>query len=180
MKANQPIDIEKPKTHVKQIIPFDNGLVIVFDHYVDCYLLSEYDGWHCVFESRYIENEINFVDFHFESTIPLRFMLAICEKQIVLWSTPPFSLLENFNHALYFRSRQHFSRMQKIEEIGKFSLNNYQIDSMFFIGSQLGNYCNKTNDQNVTFNVFFIQLQSTKKKDESEFGTVQDGGLFKI
>lgn len=128
---------------MKQIVPFDNGLVIVFKHYIKCYRVSDYDGWQCVFESEYIANEITLVDFHFESSITMRCMLAICEKEIILWSTRRFQYLiqnPNASNALLNRSRNIYFKMDEIEEIGRFNLNNYPVDCMFFIGAQLGKF----------------------------------------
>ena len=127
---------------VKQIVSFDNGLVVVYNHYVRCYRLSDNYGWQCLFDI-YIENEIVLADFHFEFSIDLRFMLAICEKDIRLWSTPRFPYLPNgqqaFNNNILYRARNNNSKMYESEEIGRFNLNNYPVDSMFFIGAQLGN-----------------------------------------
>lgn len=138
---------------MKQIVSFDNGLVVVYNHCVNCYRLSDNYGWQCVFESGFIENEIVSVDFHFEFSMDLRFMLAICEKEIRLLSTRrlPYQLENNGgggggvggvgqpfnNNSVLYRSR-HSNTTKKCEEIGRFHLNNYPIDSMFFIGPQLG------------------------------------------
>lgn len=146
LKANHPKEMDD-HCPIKQIVPFDNGLVVVFSHYIKCYRLSDHDGWQCVFESEYIANQITMVDFYFESSVSMRCILAICdcEKEIILWSTRrlfPYLLNNNNNqsasNSLLCRSRNIFFRMDEIEEIGRFHLNDYPIDSMFFIGCQFG------------------------------------------
>ena len=124
---------------VRQLIAFDNGLVIVYNHCVNCYRLNDNYGWQCVFESGHIENQIVSVDFHFEYSTDLRFMLAICEKEIRLLSTRRYPYLANgqppYNNLI--RSRN-ITKMYECEELGRFNLNSYPIDTMFFIGTQLG------------------------------------------
>lgn len=134
LNTNQP----KEPSPVNQIVSFDNGLVIVHSHCVNCYRLSDNYGWQCVFDSGYIENEIVSVDFHFEFSTDLRFMLAICEKEIRLWSSRRFfgNGPPSNNNSFLYRARNN-SKTYEFDELGRYNLNNYPIDSMFFIGAQL-------------------------------------------
>ena len=124
---------------LKQIVSFDNGLLTVYNHNVFCYRLSDNFGWQCVMESGFIENEIISADLHTEFSVDLRFMLVVCcHNEIILFSNRPFTYLNQpSNNSIPNRGRNN-SKMYEIEEIGRFHLNNYPIESMFFIGQQLG------------------------------------------
>lgn len=123
---------------MKQIVAFDNGLVIAFKHYVECYRLSEQFGWQSVFKTPFTEPEITLVAFHFEFIAGnLCVMLAICEqaKEISLWSaqSPP----REATATMFDRTRQLNFSTFNIHEIGRYNLKGCPVDSLIFIGSQL-------------------------------------------
>jgi hypothetical protein len=135
---------------VRQVVAHHNAIAVAHNHYVTCYRLKDTMGWQSIFESQPIDNVIDEIAFYYNCgvapTLGPKLMLAIKEKTslIRLWSIT-VSHYNNINsnntenNSLNSSATNSSSNgTQNSIEIGRFHLNNCFINSMFFIGSQLG------------------------------------------
>ncbi|KAH7646127.1 hypothetical protein HUG17_1665 [Dermatophagoides farinae] len=139
LKSNQ-------SSEVKQMIPFDRGLAVVFNHFIKFYFFSDNNGWKCVFDFEYNSDEIELVDFVLESSSVRQFLIAIYSKEIILWKNGENLHNNNQYNDPYndpYRPRRVPIEIDKFIEIGHYNLKNCRVDSLFFIRSQLVTLCKK-------------------------------------
>lgn len=121
--------IKSKANPVTQIVAHHNAIAIAHPHYVSCYRLKDTLGWQLIFESESIDNKIEEISFYYNCGVAPgsgpKLMLAIREEVIRLWCIT-IAHWSNAGENTPYK-----------QEIGKFHLNNCQINSMFFIGSQL-------------------------------------------
>lgn len=115
-----PTDLNALNEKIKQLVPIDGGLVVVYKHHINFYRLKDNIGWKCLFESEYIPSEINLVDVC---------CIDIVNTIVAIYTTEIH---------LYRWFGNYRIKMDGSDEIGCFNLKNYPVNSMFFIGRQLG------------------------------------------
>ena len=132
---------------VRQVVAHHNAIAVAHNHIVTCYRLKDTMGWQSVFESQPIDSIIEEIAFYYNCGVaPLtgpKLMLAIKDQKSIirLWSITVTHYnnmnTNNGNNDTNSVNNSSSNGPQK-QEIGRFHLNNCFINSMFFIGSQLG------------------------------------------
>ncbi|OTF74300.1 hypothetical protein BLA29_003742, partial [Euroglyphus maynei] len=163
-------------TCVKQMIPFDRGLAVVFNHLIKFYFFSDNNGWKCGFDFEYHSGEIELVDFVLESSSVRQFLIAIYSKEISLWKNGDYLQHNNnqFNDPPHnnidpYRPRRvpiEICSLFKFVEIGNYNLKNCRVDSLFFIRSQLVTLCTKKGRIGIWKNSRLFE-QDLKENDDS-------------
>ena len=132
---------------VRQVVAHHNAIALAHNHIVTCYRLKDTMGWQLVFESQPIDDIIEEIAFYYNCGVaPLtgpKLMLAIKDQKSIirLWSITVShynSLSANTTTTDNNNSNTSAGNGPQKQEIGRFHLNNCYINSMFFIGSQLG------------------------------------------
>ena len=129
---------------VRQVVAHHNAIAVAHNHVVTCYRLKDTMGWQLVFESQPIDELIEEIAFYYNCGLaPLtgpKLMLAIKDQKSIirLWSIT----VSHYNTVTTNNSNDSTvsgaANPSQKQEIGRFHLNKCCINSMFFIGSQLG------------------------------------------
>lgn len=126
-KSNEP-------NPVTQIVAHHNAVAVAHPHYITCYRLKDSFGWQKIYDSDYIPTKvISGIAFCYNCGVGpgsgAKFMLALSfqkDQYIRLWSIAVNSSNQGSNEVEAVKT-----------EVGKFQLNSSQVDTLFFIGSQL-------------------------------------------
>lgn len=127
IKQNEP-------NPVTQIVAHHNAIAVAHPHYITCYRLKDSFGWQKIYDSEKIPSKvISGIAFCYNCGVGpgsgAKFMLALSfqkDQYIRLWSIAINSSAQGPNEVEAIKT-----------EIGKFQLNSSQVDTLFFIGSQL-------------------------------------------